>query len=53
MSTPTPPTLRLSISTWCRFAAGWVNPFGEPQLCCQNYEPKPSCSAQSIVFELA
>jgi hypothetical protein len=36
MSTPTPPTLRLSISTWCRFAAGWVRPPGEPQLCCQK-----------------
>lgn len=26
---------------------------GEPQLCCQKYEPKPSLTAQSMVLELA
>lgn len=36
MSTPTPPTLRLSISTWCRCAAGWASP-----------SAIPSCAARS------
>lgn len=35
-STPTPATVRASISNWCRCAAGWTKPFGVPQLCCRT-----------------